>query len=268
MLFIRSLLLLSISAWMLIYSPKTGAAEMFPIKSKNLIYKESETNLEGFLAEPVRAKGLRPAVIIVHNWLGLSEDNKNEANEFAKKGFVALAADIFGQGGRPKTPEEAGKNAGLYKSNRPLLRARIKAAYDQLISKSNVDPHKVVILGYCFGGMTALELGRAGVPLAGIASFHGNLDNPTPADAKNIQGKVLIMHGALDPYVNAEQVSLFEKEMNEAGKDYQLIKYSGAVHSFTDKSAGSDIKTGAAYNAVADKRSKLLFQSFLEEILH
>ncbi|MNL31217.1 Dienelactone hydrolase family protein [compost metagenome] len=121
-------------------------------------------------------------------------------------------------------------------------------------------------MGYCFGGTGALELARTGVPLAGAVSFHGGLSNPTPQDARNIKAKSLILHGAIDPNVKPEEVAAFQKEMNDAKVDYQFVAYSNAVHSFTEKAAGSDISKGAAYNEAADRRSWQALMDFLAEV--
>jgi dienelactone hydrolase len=234
---------------------------------KTVIYKEGTTELEGYMAETPMKMKKAPGFIIVHDWMGLSEDNKQEAEKLADKGAVALAADIYGKDVRPKTPEEAGKTAGIYKGNRALLKERIKAAYNFLLKNPKVDAKKIIVLGYCFGGMTALELGRSGVELAGIVSFHGNLDSPKTEEVKNIKGKVLVLHGAIDPYVPAAQLQEFQTAMESAGKDYQIIHYSGAVHAFTNKKAGTDPKAGAAYNAVADARSRKHFDIFIQDLI-
>ncbi|MBL7557557.1 MAG: dienelactone hydrolase family protein [Bdellovibrionaceae bacterium] len=234
---------------------------------KSVIYKEKDTELEGYLAEtPIKKKKV-PGFIVVHDWMGLSDDNKQEVEKLADKGAVALAVDIYGKGVRPKNTEEASKTAGIYKKDRALLKERIKAGYKLLLDNKKVDPKKIVVLGYCFGGMTALDLARTGAELAGVVTYHGNLDSVDAKEAKNIKAKVLVLHGAIDPYVPATQVDAFQKEMDEAKVDYQLVKYSGAVHSFTNKKAGSDISKGAAYNAVADARARKQFDSFIAEIL-
>jgi dienelactone hydrolase len=100
-----------------------------------------------------------------------------------------------------------------------------------------------------------------------VVSFHGGLGSPTPADARQIKGKVLALHGADDPFVKEEEVKGFEEEMRAAGVDWQLVKYSKAVHSFTDPDAGSDNSTGSAYNAAADRRSWEAMKDFFAEVL-
>jgi dienelactone hydrolase len=191
---------------------------------------------------------------------------KTRAKQLAELGYVAFAADIYGKGVRPQNPTEAGKEATKYRSNRQLLRNRALAGLKVLQANPLTNPQKIAAIGYCFGGGTVLELARSGADVAGVVSFHGNLDTPNPADAKNIKGKVLVLHGAVDPYVPPEQVSTFEKEMNDAKVDWQLVSYGGVVHSFTNPEAGNDPSKGAAYNALADQRSFGAMQQFFDEI--
>ena len=135
---------------------------------------------------------------------------------------------------------------------------------DELLKLQSND--QVVVAGYCFGGTGAIEAARSGAKILGAISFHGGLDSPTPADGKNIKGKVLALHGAIDPYEPAADLVAFEKEMQDNKVDYQLVKYGGAVHSFTELGAGNDITKGAAYNEAADKRSFAAAESFLKEV--
>ena len=128
------------------------------------------------------------------------------------------------------------------------------------------DAAKLAATGYCFGGTAVIELARSGAPVKGVVSFHGGLDSPTPADGKNIKAKVLALHGADDPYVPAKDVAAFESEMKSSGVDYVLIKYPGAVHSFTHKAAGNDNSKGAAYNADADRDSWFQMEQFLKRL--
>lgn len=236
------------------------------IEEKVVEYREGKTVLEGFLAQP-KGKGRRPAVILVHEWMGLGEHVKKSARRLAQMGYVAFAADIFGKGVRPANTEEAAKTAGIYKGDRALMRARAKAALDEVTRLSTVDGTKVAAMGYCFGGTTALELARSGAPIVATVSFHGGLETPKPEDAKQIKGRVLALHGADDPFVKAPEVAAFEDEMRKAGVDWQLVAYGGAVHSFTNPDAGSDNSKGAAYNASADRRSWEAMKAFFHETL-
>jgi dienelactone hydrolase len=168
---------------------------------------------------------------------------------------------------RPKDSQEASALANKYKSNRELMRQRIHAALGELKKNKNVDPGRIAVMGYCFGGTVALELARSGADIRGVVSFHGGLDTPNPDDAKNIKAKILVLHGADDPFVPPKDVAAFEEEMRKGHVDYQIIFYGDAVHSFTTPIAGTDKKKGAAYNELADRRSWQAMQAFFKEIL-
>lgn len=236
------------------------------VKTETVEYKQGDVVLQGYLSYDASITGKRPAVLVVHDWFGVSENTKMRAEQLAALGYVALTADIYGKGVRPANGQEAGAQAGKYYKDRGLLRARARAGLDFLSARPEADPARLGVIGYCFGGATALELARSGAPVKGTVTFHGGLSTPTPADAKNITGKVLVLHGADDPNVKQEDVTAFMKEMRDAGVDWQLVQYSGAVHSFTDKRAGNDNSKGAAYNEKADKRSWKAMKDFFEEI--
>ncbi|HBG05675.1 MAG: dienelactone hydrolase [Geobacteraceae bacterium GWC2_58_44] len=235
--------------------------------TKTVEYRQGETVLEGYLAYDDAAKEKRPGVLVIHEWKGLGPYEKSRAEQLAGLGYVAFAADIYGKGVRPATPELAATEAGKYRgTDRGLMRARAAAGLDKLASFAEVDPGRLAVIGYCFGGTTALELARSGANLRGAVSFHGNLDTPIPADALKIRGKVLVLHGADDPYVPPVQVASFQQEMRLAKVDWQMIYYGGAVHSFSNINAGNDPTKGAAYNEKADKRSWEAMKQFFVEI--
>jgi dienelactone hydrolase len=243
------------------------AAATAEITSRAVDYKEGSTVLEGYLAYDAAGPARRPGVLVVHDWLGVSKNTRARVDQLAKLGYVAFAADVYGKGVRAEGAKEASALAGKYKGDRALLRARMRAALDELRRQPGVDPAHVAVIGYCFGGTAALELARSGADVAGVVTFHGGLDTPTPGDAKQIKAKVLALHGADDPFVPPEQVKAFEDEMRAGGVDWQLVKYSGAVHSFTIPDAGNDNSKGAAYNATADRRSWEAMKTFFAEVL-
>ena len=236
------------------------------IQIKTVEYQQGDTTLEGFVTYDDTFKGPRPGVLIVHQWLGLTDYEKHRAEMLARLGYVAFCADIYGKGIRPQNTQEAGVQAGKYKGDRQLLRARVNAGLDALRQQPLVDPKRLAAIGYCFGGTTVLELARSGADVAGVVSFHGGLDSPTPADGKNIKCKVLVCHGADDPYEKPVDLAAFESELRDAKVDWQLIEYGGAVHSFTQPMAGNDNSKGAAYNEKADKRSWEAMKQFFAEI--
>lgn len=229
-------------------------------------YRQGNTRLVGYLAFPKDVTGPLPGILVVHEWMGLNDYAKHRADQLAELGYIAFAADIYGDGKIAANREEAGKLAGSYKNDRPLLRARVAAGLATLKAQPGVAGDKIAAIGYCFGGTAVLELARSGADIAGVVSFHGGLDTPTSQDAKNIRAKVLALHGADDPYVPADQVAAFENEMRQAGVDWQLIVYGGAVHGFTNPANGTDNSKGAAYNALADARSWVAMQQFFNEL--
>ena len=231
-----------------------------------LEYKQGDTVLEGYLSYDNSISGKRPGVLVVHEWKGVGPYVKRRADELAKLGYIAFAADIYGKGVRPQTNDDASKVASIYKDNRKLMRARVASGLDVLKNHKLTDTKRIAAIGYCFGGTTVLELARSGADIAGVVSFHGGLDTPYPEDAKQIKAKVLALHGGDDPFVTAEHVAAFEDEMKKGGVDWQVNVYGGAVHSFTVPDAGNDPSKGAAYNERADKRSWEAMTNFFAEI--
>ena len=229
-------------------------------------YAEGNTKLEGWLAVPEDVTGKVPGVLVIHDWTGVQSYSKGRANQLAALGYVAMVADIYGKGILPANPKESAAEATKFKTDRTLFRMRLMAGLAELKKQPNVDPDRIVAIGYCFGGTGVLELARAGAEVKGVVSFHGGLDSPTPADGKNIKTKVLILHGADDPYVPAEGIAAMTAEFNAAQVDWQMVSYSGAVHSFTNPAAGNDNSKGAAYNAAADARSWVAMKSFFNEL--
>ncbi|MGA9778909.1 MAG: dienelactone hydrolase family protein [Limisphaerales bacterium] len=237
------------------------------IQTRTVEYKQGDTTLEGFVAWDDAIQGPRPGVLVVHQWMGLTDYEKHRAEMLAQLGYVAFCADIYGKGVRPQNTEEAGALAGKYRSgNRQLLRARANAGLDALRKQPLVDPKRIAAIGYCFGGTTVLELARSGAELNGVVSFHGGLDAPNPDDGKNIKCKVLVLHGADDPFSSSQNIAALENEMRQGGVDWQLVKFGGAVHAFTQPMAGNDNSRGAAYNEKADKRSWEYMKLFFAEI--
>ena len=240
------------------------------VKTEIVEYKDGEAVLQGALVYDealLKKKKKLPAVVVVHNWMGVNDYVQMRAEQLAKLGYVAFNADIYGKGVRPKDGNEAGALAGKYKAGeRKDMRSRATAAFNVLASDKRVNANKISAMGYCFGGTVALEMARAGLPLAGVISFHGGLAAVKTEDAKNIKSPVLVLHGAIDPYVPVAEVNQFQKELNEAKVNYEFVAYSGAVHAFTEKAAGDDISKGAAYNEQADKKSFEAMKNFLAEV--
>lgn len=235
------------------------------IQSKPVTYQAGDVTCEGVLVYDDAVTDPRPGVLIIHQWMGITAHETSKAEELAKLGYVAFCADIYGKGVRPADMKQAGEFAGKYKGDRALYRERLNAALTAFKAQPQVNGAKLASTGYCFGGTGVLELAREGAPVLGVVSFHGGLGTPEPATS--VKTKVLVLHGADDPFVPAEEVAAFKKEMADAKADYQFVAYSGAVHSFTQKAAGNDNAKGAAYNAEADEKSWAAMKEFLAAVL-
>ena len=234
---------------------------------KDVTYEHQGTTLEGYHAYDDSISTARPSILIVHQWTGLTDYEKSRSKQLAALGYNVFALDIYGKGIRPQPPE-AGTEAGKYKGDRELFRSRLIAGLEVLKNDPKTNPDKIAAIGYCFGGTGVLELARSGADIDGVVSFHGGLgaaDGMT-ADKATLKARILVCHGADDPFVPAAEVTAFEKEMREANADWQFIAYGNAVHAFTQKMAGDDNSKGAAYNEKADHRSWQAMQQFFAEI--
>ncbi|HET6248434.1 MAG TPA: dienelactone hydrolase family protein [Tepidisphaeraceae bacterium] len=232
------------------------------VKTETVKYRAGDIEAQSFLAYNAGVSGKRPGVVVVPEWWGLTDYPKNRARQLAELGYVALAADMYGDGKTTDDPKEAGKLAGALRGgDRNELRARVAAALEQLKKNPNVDPTRTAAIGYCFGGTTVLELARSGADVSAVVSFHGDLSIAQPAEAGKIKAKVLVCHGADDGFEPPAQIQAFQDEMRKAKVDWQMNIYANAVHAFTNPDANRHGIPGIAYNKEADHRS---FQAMLD----
>lgn len=248
---------------LLVICASTASAQ---IKETRVEYSQGGQKLVGYFYSNEKDSGQAPAVIVFSDWMGVGPFAKERAKDLVGLGYRAFVADIYGDEHRAKDTDEAGKLATKFKAERPMMRARAVAAFETVSKNPAVDPSKIAAMGFCFGGTASLELARSGSPLKGVVSFHGGLETPDTTLAKNIKGKILALHGADDPWVAEPEVKGFEEEMTKAGVNWELDKYSGAVHAFTNPEAGNDPSKGAAYNAAVAKRAYARMREFFTEI--
>jgi len=235
-----------------------GSIASAAIVTKKVSYTSQGVELEGILAYDDAIKTARPGIMIIHDWDGITAYEESRAKQLAELGFVAFAADIYGKANRPKNMAENGQQAGKYRGDLPLYRARLAAGLEQLKGFSQTDKAKTAAIGYCFGGSGVLEIARSGMDVKGVVSFHGGLSSSMPATDGSVKSKVMVVHAAQDPSVPRAQFDAFLTEMQNAKVDYQTIVYNLNVHPFT--------APGPSYNADADRRSWAAMRAFFAEI--
>jgi dienelactone hydrolase len=243
-----------------------GANAMGAIKTETIEYTQGDAKLKGFLAYDDSAGPKRPGILVVPEWWGLNDYAKSRARQLAKLGYVAFAADMYGDGKTTTDPKIAPTLAGPVMQDRALMRSRVNAALDQLKGRAEVDPAKIAAIGYCFGGTSVLELARSGAPVLGVVCFHGGLTTPNADDAKKIKGRVLVLTGANDAFIPPDQRDAFAKEMADAKVNWEMDVYCDAVHAFTNPDAGQFGMPNVQYNKQADERSFARMIGFFNEI--
>jgi dienelactone hydrolase len=236
------------------------------MKTQSIEYQDGDVTLRGFLAFDDQMAQKRPGVLVMPEAFGLGRHAKERAVRLAALGYVALAGDPYGNGLEVTELQEAIKLASDLRADPAKFRRRARVALDKLASLPQVDGSRLAAIGYCMGGSFVLELARDGAPLKGVVSFHGALETQRPAVAGQVRAKILVCHGAEDPFVPPAQVNAFAEEMIKAGVDWQLISYGGTVHSFTNPDAGNAGVQGLAYNKLSDERSWKAMRMFFDEI--
>jgi dienelactone hydrolase len=235
--------------------------------TKNIDYTDAKgTPLHGFVIYDDAITGKRPGVLVIHDWRGITDYTHTRADMLAKLGYIAFAADIYGKDVSKEGPPEWMKEVTAYKSDRPLYRERVRAAYDAFLKQPELDPTRMAAIGYCFGGTGVIEAARDGLDLKGVVSFHGGLDSQPLSPGATIKAKVLALCGADDPYEKPEDMKAFEQQLRENNVDYEIVSYGHAVHAFTDPGVDALHQDGAKYNAAADKRSWQAMRDFFSEI--
>lgn len=232
------------------------------IKKQTIAYRHDSVDLTGQMFSDDARNDRRPGILVVHGGAGLDDHAKDRAAKLAELGFIAFACDMYGNGVAGSRDRVMARIAEL-RANGTKLCHRAEAGLQVLASHPQAR-EPLAAVGYCFGGMTVLELVRSGVDLAGVISIHGSLSTCRPAQLGMVKAKILVCHGALDPHVPMAHVAAFMEEMNRAGADYQFIVYGGAMHGFTH--ATGPAIPGVAYHPLADARSAKAIERFFVEL--
>jgi dienelactone hydrolase len=237
------------------------------VQTKTIAYKCGNTECRGYLAWDDSQHGPRPGVLVVHEAWGLNDYARQRTVQLAKLGYIAFAADMYGQGKVVVHPQEASQMFGILRSNIPEWRNRALAALDVLRSQPQCDKTKLAAIGYCFGGATVLQLAYAGADLKAAATFHGALLPPSDADLKGIKPAILVCHGAADSFIPADVIRAFRQALDRGNVKYEFVAYPGARHSFTVPDADRHGNPGLKYDKAADEDSwKRMLALFREKL--
>jgi dienelactone hydrolase len=235
------------------------------MREQHIEYRDGETLLEGFFCYDEALPVPRPAVLICHTWRGRDEFVERKARRLAWQGFACFALDNFGKGKRGTTPEECAALMEPFINDRRLLLKRLQAGLTTARAMPIIDPKRIVIMGFCFGGLCALDLARSNADIRGAVSFHGML-SPSGFTEPKVRAKVLMLHGYDDPLAPPEDVLAVAREFTDAGADWQLHAYGHTMHAFTNPQAHNR-GGGMQYDESADRRSWHALEEFLSEAL-
>lgn len=235
------------------------------IVSNTVGYLDDGVLLEAFFAFDDSVTHRRPAVLINHTWAGRDGFVADKAIKLAELGYIGFAVDMYGKGILGSSIEQNAQLMQPFMDDRAMLQKRVQAALSAVKLLPWVDDSKIAAIGFCFGGLCALDLARTGADLRGVVSFHGLLGTPENLRGVSLKAKVLVLHGHDDPLNPIEQVLAFEEEMTQVSSDWQLLTFGHTTHAFTNPVA-NDPERGMLYNALADRRSWMAVQNFLTEV--
>lgn len=228
------------------------------LAKSEVTYTADGTTMKGYLVFDPAQKSPRPGVLVVHEWWGHNAYARQRAEQLARLGYTALAVDMYGDGKTAGHPKDAMAFSKALMGDKAGMKARFMAAKKLLEAHQSTDPDKIAAIGYCMGGAVVLSMAREGVDLDAVASFHGNLATESPAKPGAIKGKILVAHGAADPFVPEKVVDAFKAEMKAAHADMKFVAYPGAKHAFTNPGAtamGEKFSLPLAYDKAADEGS-------------
>ncbi len=236
------------------------------MKSEKIGYRDDDIDLEGHLVYDPATAGTRPLVVVAHAWAGQSDLERSKAAQLAELGYAGFALDLFGKGVLGKSVEENSQLIKPFMEDRALIVRRMQAGIDAVRTHEIVDANRIAAIGFCFGGLCALDLARSGADIAGVVAFHALLNAPQGPGNK-ITAKILVLHGHLDPMAPQDEVVALTRELDSAGADWQIHLYGKAMHAFTNPAA-NDVDFGTVYDETADNRSWAAMRNFVAEIFN
>jgi dienelactone hydrolase len=224
--------------------------------------------MKSFVAYDESKTDKRPIVLVVPEWWGVTDFTKSKAKQLAQDGYFALVVDMYGNGKTADNPDAAMGYAGGFYKNPQLATSRLLAALAKAKTYPQADSSKTAAIGFCFGGSMVLNAAKLGAPLDGVVSFHGGLQGVPPAK-NTVTSKILVLNCAADPYVPAQDIANFKKQLDSSGVPYTFKDYPDAKHAFTNPEAdefAKKFKMGVGYNEAADKSSWNDMKSFFADL--
>lgn len=235
------------------------------IQSQRFSYDAGGVESAAFLTWDDAAKGPRPGVLVCPTVRGPTPFEEERAGRLAALGYAAMVLDAYGIAARTAPTPDNFKLMNALLQDRALLQARLGAAADALKARKEVDSGRLAAIGFCFGGLCALDLARTRTDMRGVAPFHG-VFTPSPVPTlERISSKVLALHGWEDPLAKPEDVRALADELTAKGCDWQIHAYGQTTHAFTNPQA-NDRQKGMSYRPEADRRSWASLQNFLAEL--
>ena len=236
------------------------------VVTRTISYQENGVSLQGYLAYDNDLKGKRPGVLVVHEWWGLNDYARKRARQLADLGYVAFALDMYGKDKVADHPDQAREFMKEVTANVNSWQKRALAGLAVLKKQSVTDSSRIAAIGYCFGGSTVQQLAYSGADIRGIVSFHGSLISPMESAAKHTKAKILICHGAADPFTKPEALQAYLTAMNASSLDWKMVIYAHAKHAFTNPDADKHGMAALGYNPIVDRRSWEDMKQFFNEI--
>jgi len=239
------------------------------IKEEKVTYSIGDKSFKGVIVYNENQIGKRPAVLVVHEWWGLTDYPVMRARKLAELGYIAMALDMYGDGKIAANPTEAQELATPFYKDPQLSKTRLEAALAKLKEYKQTDSQNIFAIGYCFGGSVVLNSAKLGTDLKGVVSFHGGLAG-VPANKDLLKAKILVCHGGNDKFVSENDVNSFKHQLDSVGAEYKLIVYPNATHAFTNPDAtkiGKQFNMPIEYNEKADADSWNDMMLFFNKLL-
>jgi dienelactone hydrolase len=221
----------------------------------------------GALVYNEKVSGKRPLLLVMPNWLGVTETVIKRAAKMAGDKYVAFVACMYGEGKTAEGPPESQELMMSVRADRVEGRKRVNAALQAMVAEATKrgigDASKKAAVGFCFGGGNVLELARSGADLDAVVCLHGDLATTMPAKKGEVKAAVFVLHGSKDPVSGKADRSALEDELDAAGANWQMLDFGGRLHSFSEEE--TDMPGVAKYDAGAAHQTYRMLDDFIQD---